>query len=147
LWRAAIPIIPSPDDLGFNNPRAVRGSPQYRVSPVGNALQGFGQDIARLGATAAQAQEQNKAELDKQQAFGVQSRYLQFEDQWSKAFVDRARDAPAGAASFNDTLQSDYTTSAKEFMGTVPLPLKVEYDQKLFGIESRLTDAGQRFQN
>lgn len=136
--------LPDATDLGVRNPRAVRGQPDYPMnSPIGDALQRLGGTVANAGFRLA-AEEKQKAE--KTQALGVESRMLQFEDQWMTAAVDRVNGAKPGAAGFTDAMRADYLKSARQFGTTVPEELRPVYEMKLFELESRLTQKAQTFE-
>ena len=110
--------LPDVTDVGTRLPNAVRGQPSYPTSnPAANALQGFGNTLASVGFNAA---EKANNEADKTRALGVQSRFLQFEDEWSKASVDRAEMVTPGAAGFTESLKKDYASAAKAFFKSVP---------------------------
>lgn len=136
--------MPGPEDLRPRLPGASRGQPRYPGgSPVADALQGVGNTIANIGFNVA---ERERTDADKTQSLGVQSRFLQFEDQWSKASIERAQGVQPGAAGFSTSLQKDYSTAAKEFFKSIPDDLKPVYDQRLFDLESRLTDGANKFE-
>ena len=136
--------LPDVTDVGSRLPNAVRGQPSYPTSnPVAGALQGFGNTLSQVGFNAA---ERVSAEDEKTRSLGVQSRFLQFEDQWSKASTDRAENVAPGAAGFTDTLKKDYASAAKAFFKTVPEELRPAYDQKLFDLESRLTTSAGKLE-
>ena len=136
--------LPDVTDVGTRLPNAVRGQPSYPTSnPAANALQGFGNTLASVGFNAA---EKANNEADKTRALGVQSRFLQFEDEWSKASVDRAEMATPGAAGFTESLKKDYASAAKAFFKSVPAEDQPVYDQRLFDLESRLTNGASKFE-
>ena len=117
--------LPDVTDVGTRLPNAVRGQPSYPTSnPAANALQGFGSTLASVGFNAALKE---NTEADKTRALGVQSRFLQFEDEWSKASVDRAEMVTPGAAGFTESLKKDYAAAAKAFFKSVP-----EEDQPVY---------------
>lgn len=136
--------LPDVTDVGTRLPNAVRGQPSYPTSnPAANALQGFGNTLASVGFNAA---EKANNEADKTRALGVQSRFLQFEDEWSKASVDRAEMVTPGAAGFTESLKKDYASAAKAFFKSVPAEEQPVYDQRLFDLESRLTNGASKFE-
>jgi hypothetical protein len=139
-------MVKLPDDtaLGVRLPGAARGQPRYSGgNPVADAFQGFGGDLANFGFNQARQQRQ---EISKTESLGVQSRFLQFEDQWSKASIDRAQQAQPGAAGYVEGITKDYHQSAYEFLRSVPDELKPEFDKRLFDLQSRLTTSASAFQ-
>lgn len=123
--------------------------PSYSVSPIGQALQGFGNVVARIGeqgmARAREEDEQAKAEADKAAKFGAQSRFLQFEQEWRKAALDRAEQVKPGAAGYVEGIQKDYSNGARQFFSSIPDDLKPEYDLRLADLEGNLTEGADKF--
>lgn len=136
--------LPDETDLGLNLPQASRAIPQYSGrNPAVEALQGFGDTLAKVGFSRAR---KTRSEADQTVDLGVQSRLLQFEEQWSNEAQNRAEKANPGAAGFVDGLKKDYTKAAEEFFRTVPVDLQPRIEQKLFTIGSRLNSGANEFQ-
>lgn len=136
--------LPSRADLGERDPRAARPVPQYpQEAHVANALQ-------RLGAVGqnlvSRAMSEAKAKTDQEQAFGVHSRFLEWDNQWQQTAAERARAAPSGAAGFADSLRPDYNKSAQEFLKTVPADLQAEYANKITSSSLRIKNAATAFE-
>lgn len=133
-----MPKFPDKYALGARDPRASRSVPNYPAdSPVGDALARAGANIARIGFNEAAEQQQY---AERAEAFGVQTRELQFENEWANALEEKWRGVtPETAAGFSDKLRADFRKSGDEFFKTITNPrLKAAYGPKLVDLENRL---------
>jgi hypothetical protein len=110
--------------------------PSYPTSsPVASALGGLaevGQRIG-LGMMAERQQEAEKARLEaeREEEFGVHSRFVQFDAAQREWAAQRSLAAPAGAAGFAEGLAPDGNKAMQDFLKTVPERLRPEYANKL----------------
>lgn len=135
--------LPTAADISGRTPRSVRGVPNYGSNPIGAALQNLGQATAQFGL---QELAKSGAEAEKREAFGVQSRYLAFENNWNKQYADRAEAVQPGAAGFADTFNKDFLASADELSATIPDALKPEYYGRMQRFQGRLGEATKGFE-
>lgn len=138
--------LPDRTALGSRTPRASTPGVSVRPSPVGAALQGFGRSVADLGAGVAAGIDAAENTITDEERFGVETRFLQLEQQWQETVTARQQGTKPGAAGFTDGLRRDFDPSAREFLASVPAPLKASFDMRLTGLEGRILNTGQRFE-
>lgn len=139
--------LPDKSALGQRLPGATMGVPQFRnPGAVGQALSGAGQAITGAGADFGEARRLQNEGLSDAEKFGVNTRFLEFEQQWRDTYNERVEGANPGGVGFRESLTSDYEKRAREFLRTVPEPMRPEMDQKLFRLESRLADNASGFE-
>lgn len=136
--------LPSRANLGDRDPQAARSIPQYpNSSPVAEVLQragAVGQNIAFKAMAEA------KATADREQEFGVYSRFLQWDSKWGLTELERRTKAPSGAAGYADSLRPDFNKSAQEFLKTVPERLRPEYANKIMGTSTSVRESATKYE-
>ncbi len=132
--------LPSQDSLGaLPDTRPVRALAHADGSAIGKGAEALGNTVAHIG-------DQLYARQLQEQEFDAERRFQEFK--WSEQQgLDAQTQAvkPGEADGFADRWAPDYQKRAKEFLSTVPEPLKQKYDTKLFGAEREFYGAGAKF--
>ena len=135
--------LPRREDLGPLPDVRPRGPiATANASAVGRGMRQFGAGLAKLGADLSAAAAQGTA-ADRHDA---EMRFQEFK--WGKQREIRTQMnamEPGQANGFAERAASGYQEAAKEFLGTVPEPLKPVYDRKLFSAERNIVGAATEF--
>lgn len=147
-----MPQLPTRDDLGpLPSARTGRVIASFDGSAIGRGQAAAGQAVAQgldvlgrgisaLGGTLADIGQ-------KQQAFDTEAKFQEF--QWNEALKfeqDKRSVAPDQIGAFADTWNKGYVERAKAFKAGVPMMLKGQIDQKLFGVNRKLLADALSFQ-
>lgn len=136
--------LPDRSDLGVRLPGAARGMPSFPTSsPIASALLGLGETGQRVGFGMMQ---ERQKEIEREEEFGVQTRYIQFDAAQREWATQRALSAPPGAAGFVESLAPDGNKAAQEFLKTVPERLRAGYALKITETATDVQSAASKFQ-
>ncbi|MEL6204126.1 MAG: hypothetical protein AAFR47_02275 [Pseudomonadota bacterium] len=139
--------IPDARALGRVTPQPAQARPNFSgLDQTGRALAGLGRDIAGASSAVVGALAQDQEAALRQEAFGVETRFLQYEQQWRQRYEERTANVDPGAAGFQESIQNDWNESAREFLGTVPEELKPDFDQQLVRLGGRITSRAGEFE-
>jgi hypothetical protein len=135
--------LPTKQDLG-GLPSAKTGRPiaSYDVTAVGKGVQDLGRAVSGVSKDIERA----ASHVDPAQEFEAERRFQEFK--WNqKLNLDETMRSvePGQADGFANRWVEGYSEGAKEFLSTVPAPLKGKYDNKLFSAEREFYGSASTF--
>lgn len=133
--------LPGGEDIsGGPSGRSGRAIASYDTSAIGRGVAQFGEGLQSAGSQLRVAAGRNAEKVDQRSGYETQRRYLEFKASQETAMQELGQKEQPGAFGFRERYQQNYLKAAKDFMATVPEPLKAEYDVRLYQAEDDLVN-------